>query len=143
MTCANQTPGVHKFTPLVASQQERANQHEPACFGLSSPWSFPSRSGIPLHAVVQPCFLCRDPFCHEMFRSLSCRSAPFPLVLGCSRPHWSALMPKSASLILQMDCLQVGAVFLIVAKLVAVVAIYVTEVPPRRLLGDATSRDTS
>ena len=58
MTIANQTPGGHKFAPLVAidSQQGRANQHEPACFGLSSPWSFPSCSGIPLHAVVQPCF---------------------------------------------------------------------------------------
>ena len=51
---ANQTPGGHKFAPLVASQQGRANQHEPACFGLSSLWFFPSRSGIPLHAVVQP-----------------------------------------------------------------------------------------
>ena len=29
------------------------NQHELACFGLSSPWPFPSRSGIVLHAVVQ------------------------------------------------------------------------------------------
>ena len=57
MTSANQTPGGHKFPPLVASQQGRANQHEPACFGLlSSPWSFPSRSGIPLQAVVQPWF---------------------------------------------------------------------------------------
>ena len=39
MTSANQTPGGHKFAPLVANQQGRANQHEPACFGLSSPWS--------------------------------------------------------------------------------------------------------
>ena len=84
---ANQTPGGYKFTPPVASQQGRANQHEPACFGLSSPWPFPSRSGIPLHAVVQPFgFLCNDPFCHEVFRPLFCRcSAPFPLVLDCSR----------------------------------------------------------
>ena len=52
MTSVNQTPGGHKFAPLVAIQQGRANQHEPACFGLSSPWSFPSRSGIPLHTVV-------------------------------------------------------------------------------------------
>ena len=50
MTSANQTPGGHKFAPLVASQQGRANQHEPACFaGLSSPWPFPSGSGIPTH----------------------------------------------------------------------------------------------
>ena len=34
MTSANQTPGGHKFAPLMASQQGRANQHEPACFGL-------------------------------------------------------------------------------------------------------------
>ena len=54
MTSASQTPGGCKFASLVASEQGRANQHEPACFGLSSPWSFPSRSGIPLHGVVQP-----------------------------------------------------------------------------------------
>ena len=54
MASANQTPGGWKFAPLVASQQGRANQHEPACFGLSSPWSIPSRSAICLHAVVQP-----------------------------------------------------------------------------------------
>ena len=54
MASANQTPGGYKFAPPVINQQRRANQHEPACFGLSSPWSFPSRSGIRLHAVVQP-----------------------------------------------------------------------------------------
>ena len=87
MTSANQEPRGHKFAPLVDSQQGRANQHEPACFGLSSPWSFPSRSGIPLHAVVHSLgFFCSDPFCHEMFCPLFCRSAPSPLVLGCSRP---------------------------------------------------------
>ena len=53
MASANQTPGGYKFAPLVASQQGRANQHEPASFGLSSPWFLPSRSGIRLHAVVQ------------------------------------------------------------------------------------------
>ena len=56
MTSAIETPGGYKFAPLVASQQGRANQHEPACFGLSSSWSFPSRSGIPPHAVVRPWF---------------------------------------------------------------------------------------
>ena len=36
-------------------EQGRANQHGRACFGLSSSWSFPLRSGIiRLHAVVQP-----------------------------------------------------------------------------------------
>ena len=53
MSSAKQTAGGYKFKPLVASQQGRANQHEPAYFRLSSPWSFPSRSGIQLHAVVQ------------------------------------------------------------------------------------------
>ena len=86
MRSANQTPGEHNLASLVVSQQGRANQHEPACFGLSSPWSFPSRLGIQLHGVVQPWFSCNDPFCHEMFRPLFCRSAPFPLVLGCSHP---------------------------------------------------------
>ena len=37
ITSANQTPGGYKFASLVASQQRRANQHEPAYFGLSSP----------------------------------------------------------------------------------------------------------
>ena len=54
MASANQTPGGYKFAPLVAGQQGRATQHESACFGLSSSWFFPSRSGIRLHAVVQP-----------------------------------------------------------------------------------------
>ena len=86
MTSVNQTHGGYEFAPLVASQQRRANQHEPACFGLSSPWSFPLRSGIPLHAVVQLWFFLQRSFCHEMFRPLFCHSAPFSLVLGCSRP---------------------------------------------------------
>ena len=86
MASANQTPGGYKFAPLVTSQQGRANQLEPACFGLSSSWFFPSRSGIPLHAVVQPWFSLQRSISHEMFRPLFCRSAPFPLVLGCSRP---------------------------------------------------------
>ena len=42
-----------------------------------------------------------------------------------------------------MGCLEVGAVVLIVAELVAFVTIYFAEVPPRRLYGDAASRDTS
>ena len=41
------------------------------------------------------------------------------------------VLPSSASLILLKDCLKVGAVVLIVTELVAVVAIYVAEVPPR------------
>ena len=86
MASANQTPRGYKFAPLVVSQQGRANQPEPACFGLSFPWFFPSRSGIRLHDVVQPLFLCSDPFRHEMFHPLFRRFAPFPLVLGFSCP---------------------------------------------------------
>ena len=48
-----------------------------------------------------------------------------------------------ASPILVMDFLEVDAVVLIVAELVAVVTIYLAEVPPRRLHGDATFRNTS
>ena len=87
MTFANQTPGGYKFVPLVASQQWRANQHESACFGLSSRWSFPSLSGIRLHAVVQPWLsLQRSISSWNVPRPLFRRPAPFPLVLGCSRP---------------------------------------------------------
>ena len=53
------------------------------------------------------------------------------------------VLPLSASPILLMDCLKVGAVVLIVAELVGIVEIYVAEVLPRRLHGDAASRDTS
>ena len=78
MASANQMPGGYKFTPLVASQHVRANQHEPACFGLSSSWFFPSRSGIPLQAVVQPWF--------SLQRSISPWNVP-PLVLPfCAIP---------------------------------------------------------
>ena len=53
------------------------------------------------------------------------------------------VLPSSASLILLIDCLKVGAFVLIVAKLVAVVTIYVAEVPLCRLHDDAASRDAS
>ena len=53
------------------------------------------------------------------------------------------ILPLSASLILRTDCVKIGAVVRIVAELVAVVAIYAAEVPPRRLHGDAASRDIS
>ena len=93
MTSANQTPGGHKFAPLVASRQGRANQHEPACFGLSSPWSFPSRSGIPLHSPAL--------FFSAAIHFAMKRSAPCSAVLRHPPPswaavvHWSALMPKA------------------------------------------------
>ena len=53
------------------------------------------------------------------------------------------VVPMSASPILVMDCLEVGAIVLVVAELVAVVTIYLAEVSPRLLHGDATSRDIS
>ena len=53
------------------------------------------------------------------------------------------VVPMSASSTLVMGCLEVGAVVLVVAELVAVVTIYLPEVSPRRLHGDATFRDTS
>ena len=53
------------------------------------------------------------------------------------------VVPLSASPVLVMGCLEIGAVVLIMAKLVAVVTIYFAEVSPRRLHGGATSRDTS
>ena len=86
MTSANQAPGGHKFAPLVASQQGRANQHEPACFGVPSPWSFPSRSGIPLHAVVQPLF-----FSAAIHFAMKC-SAPCSAVLRHSSSSWAAVV---------------------------------------------------
>ena len=49
----------------------------------------------------------------------------------------------SASLTLLMGCLEAIAVVFNVAELVAVVAIYVSEVPPRRLHKDTESSDTS
>ena len=49
------------------------------------------------------------------------------------------MLSLSASLILLTDYLEVGTVVLIVAELVAVVAICVAGVPPRRLHGDAAS----
>ena len=53
------------------------------------------------------------------------------------------VLPSSASLILLMDCLKLGAVVLVVAELVVVRVVYAAEVWPYRLHGDAASRDTS
>ena len=79
---------------------------------------------------------------------------PFPLLLLPPPASADAMrlmsasllvLPSFASLILLMDCLKVGAVVLtaLVVELVTVVEIYVAEVPPRFLHGDAVSRDTS
>ena len=53
------------------------------------------------------------------------------------------MLPLSASPILVMGYLEVGAVVLKMTELVAVVTINFGEVVPRRLHGDATFRDTS
>ena len=81
---------------------------------------------------------------------MSTTFAPSPLLLLSARLRLIRLMPASlfmlplsASPILLMSCLEVGAVVLIMAELVAVVTIYFAEVSPRRLHGDAASRDTS
>ena len=55
----------------------------------------------------------------------------------------SLLVLPSASLILLKDCLKLGAVVLVVAELVVVMAVYAAEVWPDCLHGDAASRDTS
>ena len=56
---------------------------------------------------------------------------------------WPLELLSSALLILLMDSLKIGTVVPTVAELVAVVAIDVAEISPRRLHGDAASRDTS
>ena len=92
MASGNQTPRGYKFAPFVAIQQRRAIQHEPACL-LGHPLLGLSRYVQAYDCVPysSPSFLYSDPFHHEMFRPLFRRSAPFPLVLGCSRP--SAYQP--------------------------------------------------
>ena len=94
-TPANQTPGGYKFAPLVASQKRRASQHEPACFALSSLWSFPSRSSITtacrspalaFPAAIDFAIKCPAPRSAVLRHSPSSRAAAI---------HWSALMPKA------------------------------------------------
>ena len=53
------------------------------------------------------------------------------------------VVPLSASSILLISCFKISTVALIVAELVVVVTIYLAEFSPRRLHGDAASRDTS
>ena len=81
------------------------------------------------------------------------RTPPPPPPLCCCCPPRLRLMrlmsasllvlPSSASLILLMDCLKLGAVVLVVTELDVVMAVYVAEVWPYRLHDDAASRDTS
>ena len=96
MTSANQTPGGYKFAPLVANQQGRANQHEPACFGLSI-------LSLVLPVTFGHTTACRSPalaFSAAIHPATKC-SAPCSAVLQYSPSswaavvHWSALMPKA------------------------------------------------
>ena len=96
MVSANQTLGGYKFAPLVASQQGRANQHEPACFV----WAI-------LFSVLPVTFghttACRSPalvFSATIHFAMKC-SAPCSAILRYSPSswasvvHWSMLMPKA------------------------------------------------
>ena len=94
MASANRMPGEYKFAPLVAGQQGRANQHERACFGLSSslvlPVTFGHTTACRSLALVFPAAI---HFAMKCF-------APCSAVLRHSPSswaaviHWSALMPK-------------------------------------------------
>ena len=105
MASANQTPGGYKFAPLVASQQGRANQHEPACFGLSSPWSFPLRSGIRLHICMYVCMVI--PYSRGWSCSWSAEQGKwtFPCLRACLR-IWSretgSAVPSRVSLFISI-----------------------------------------
>ena len=84
------------FAPLVASQQGRANQHEPVCFELY-PLFGPSR-----HVRAYDCMPYSSPgFSAAINFAMKC-SAPCSTVLRHFPPsywaavfHWSALMPKA------------------------------------------------
>ena len=73
----------------MANQLWRANQHEHACFGISCPWSFPSRSGI-LH-------FCRIPaltfFAAINFAMKRC--APCSAVLRYTPSSWAVVVHRS------------------------------------------------
>ena len=88
MTSANQTPEDTSSRHLwLVNYGQRTS---PNTIALGYPllaWSFSSRSGILLQAVIHSkIFLQRGQFRHETFRPLFRRPAPFPLVLGCSCP---------------------------------------------------------
>ena len=96
MISASQTPRGYKFAPLVASQQGRANQHEPACFV----WAILS---LVLPVTFGHTTACRSPalaFSAAIHFAMKC-SAPCSAVLRHPRSswaavvHWSALMPKA------------------------------------------------
>ena len=90
MTSANPTPGGCKFAPLVASQQGRANQLEPACFGLFF-FTFGHTtaccsSALAFSAAIHFATKC-SAHCSTVLRH--------SLLSLAAAVHWSALMPKA------------------------------------------------
>ena len=92
-TSANQKPGVHKFAPLVPSQQEeRANQHEPACFGTAV-------LSLALPVTFGHTTACRTPaldFSAATHFTMKKCSAPCSTVLRHSPSSWATVVHCSA-----------------------------------------------
>ena len=80
----------------MACQQGRANQHEPACFGLFSPWSFPSLSGVRLRACRSTAlaFSAAIHFAMKCYAPCSAVVRHFPSSWAAV-VHRSTLMPKA------------------------------------------------
>ena len=96
MASANQTPGGYKFVPLVASQQGRANQHEPACFGLYPLLGSSRHVRAYTTACRSPALVVSAAIRFAMICSARCsavlRHSPLS---SAAVTHWSALMPKA------------------------------------------------
>ena len=84
MTSAAEAPGKYEFAPLGPINYGEGTS--PNTLALSYPVLGPSRHVRAYFCMpyYRPNFLCSDSFCHETFRPLFCRLAPFPLVLRCS-----------------------------------------------------------
>ena len=106
MASANQTPGGYTGSRhlWLVNRGERTSTSPLA---LGYPFLGPSRhvrAYQPLHAVRSPALAFsagNDPFRHEMFRPLFSRSAPFPLVLACSRPSLVGVDAESSGVVVQ------------------------------------------
>ena len=93
------SPGRYKFTPPVANQLWRANQHKSACLGPSSHYSLAlpvtfGHTTVVLHAVVQPLAFSAATNL-AMKRSIPCSTVlrHFPSSWA-TIVHWSVLMPQ-------------------------------------------------
>ena len=87
MASANQTPVGYKFAPLVASQQGRENQREPACFGLSY-------LSLVLPVTFGHTTACRSPalaFSAAIHFAMKC-SVPCSTVLRHSSSSWATVV---------------------------------------------------